>query len=218
MAYTDEIQVELILQRELTTREKASLSIIVPTIEKWLDKRLNSTFNEAVETTRYYDGGGSVINIDPCTAISSIASIDDSGTDSYTYTVGTEYIAEPQNETVKTEIRRRNGSFPYGIQRIAVTAIFSEYDEGVPADIRMIATKLAASLLMAGKLTSQGGVKSESLEGHSITYETATTSLEGIAETDPTVKSLLAQRKELYVDDYNNRPQNDYDDDGGLLI
>jgi hypothetical protein len=223
MAYTTASLVENFLQRSLTQNEKASLAVIIPAIKIWLDKRLNSTFDLATSSTRYYDGGVMNLDIDPCTAISAVESINDDGADSYSYTTGTEYIAEPQNETVKRELRKRLSPFPRGVQRVAVTALFSEYDDGVPADIQIAATRLAAGIINSGKRENTGNVASESLEGHSITYVhpsglSSGQSLDGLAESDPTVAAILAARGELLVDNYEPRVSPDYDDDGGLMI
>lgn len=219
MAYTDVTQVSNFLRRDLSDYEKAELSNVIAAVKQWLDKTLNSTFDKVtVATTRYYDGGTQYLDIDPCTTITKVESIGDDGASSYEYTAGTEYIAEPQNETVKRELRKRLARFPHGLHRIAVTALFTEYDGGVPADIQIAATRLVAGFFNAGKIASVGGnVASESLEGHSITYNTQVNSFEAIAMNDPTVASILETRKELYVDTYEPGRSVEYDD-GGLLI
>lgn len=222
MAYTDSSQVSNFLQRALTAYETAELTNIIAAIKIWLDKRLNSTFDQVSETTRYYDGGARNLDIDPCTAISQVSAINDDGSGSYIYTDTYEIVTEPQNETVKREIRKRLAAFPRGVHRIAVSAKFSEYDGGVPADIQIAATRLAAGVINAGRIAGLGGnVASESLEGHSITYNIRGTDFEGISENDPTVKSILEAREELYVDNYDRRNEFGYteaDDSGGLML
>lgn len=230
MAYTDATQVSNFLQRSLTSYETSELPNIIAAIKIWLDKKLNSTFDQVGATTRYYDGGVRNLDIDPCTDITSVQSIGDNGGESYEYTEGTEYVAEPQNETVKRELRKRLHPFPYGLHRIAVTAKFSEYDGAVPADIQIAATRLSAGVInsgiTAGTSTTggSGAISRESLEGHSIEYDTSTTgksgSLEGLAQEDPTVASILASRMELLTDNYDPRNEIGYDDDdyGGLLL
>jgi hypothetical protein len=218
MSYTSTSQVSNFLQRVLNAYEDAELAIIVAAVQVWIDKRLNSTFDQVAESTRYYDGGGRSLDIDPCTDITEVKTINDDSSSSYTYTVGTEYISEPQNETVKRELRKRLTPFPRGIQRVAVTAKFSEYDGGVPADIQILATRLVAGIINSGKSVASGNVSSESLEGHSISFNTDLTKLDGLAENDPTVKSILESRKEFYVDNYDRSERSSYEDDGGLMI
>lgn len=214
MAYTDSTKVSNFLQRALNAYETAEIASLIAAVQIWIDKKLNSTFDQANPSTRYYDGGVKNLDIDPCTAITAVSALNDDGTDSYDYdqTITPQVIFEPQNETVKREIRKRIGKFPSGIHRIAVTATFSEYDGGVPADIALLATTLIAGVISAGKQAAQGNIASESLEGHSISYNTNPAFIEGIAENDPTVKSILASRAELYVDNSGD----DCDDDLSL--
>lgn len=228
MAYTDATQVSNFLGRALTAYETAELANIIAAIKIWLDKRLNSTFDSASPSVRYYDGGVRNLDIDPCTAITQVETINDDGTDSNAYTTITDYVAEPQNETVKREIRKRHSRFPRGVHRIAVSATFSEYDGAVPADIQIAATRLAAGVINAGKTAgaSSSGVKSESLEGHSIAYMTAqdisvASDFDSLSSNDPTVASIIASRQELYVDNYERRNEFGYDDgdgDGDILL
>lgn len=220
--YTSATQVSNFLQRDLTDYETAELPVLVAAIKTWLDKRLSSTFDKVEPTTRTYDGGVRNVDIDPCTEISQIEAINDDGTGSYVYTDPYEIMVEPQNETVKREIRKRLAAFPRGVARLSVTAKFSEYDEnagGVPADIQVVATRLAAGIINQGKYQGKGGATlQESLEGHEIRYQVGTSQILGLVEDDPTVKSILAEREDLFIDNYDRRNElgND-DDEGGLL-
>jgi hypothetical protein len=203
MSYTNSTLITNFLQRSLNANETAYLATLLPAIDKWIDRVLNSTFASVNATTRYYDGGVRNLDIDPCTVISAVKSLNSDGTTSYDYDLITtpDVVYEPVNETVKREIRKRNGCFPRGVQNIAVTAKFSEYDGAVPEDIQIIATQLAAGVLNQGRNASSGGnVQSESLEGHSITYSTSDDMLEGIGMANPTIAGLLSARREVYVD------------------
>jgi hypothetical protein len=200
MAYTDVSKIENLLQRTLTTHEQASLTFVLPAIKQWIDNKTGSTFDETAESTRYYDGGSSSIDLDPCTEITAVKTLNNDNTDSQEYTLYDEYVVEPQNSNVKTEIVRRHGCFTRGLRRVAVTAKFSEYDAGVPFDIQNIATRLAASVIRGSKNDlGSGGLKSESLEGHSVTYATSSDEINSIAEGDPFIKSALSQRAEILV-------------------
>lgn len=220
MAYTDTTKLSNFLGRALTAYETAEAASIISAVQIWIDKYLNSTFDVATPSVRYFDGGVRNLDIDPCTAITQVEAINDDGTDSYIYTSTYEYVAEPQNETVKRELRKRLSAFPRGVHRIAVSATFSEYDSGVPADITIVATRLVAGIINAGKFQGQGGnVLQEALEGHEIRYQMNTSSILGLVKDDPTVSAILEQRKELYVDNYDRR--NEFgaaDDSGGLMI
>lgn len=202
MAYTTQTLIENYLQRTMTANEIGFLAILIPAVKLWIDRKLNTTFDSASASTRYYDGGVKNLDIDPCYDITEIKAINDDNSDSYLYDLTTtpEVVFEPVNETIKREARKRNGKFPSGIKRIALTAKFSEYDGGVPADIQSAATILAAEVLNQGKIASSGGnVASESLEGHSINYDTSASAMDGLANNNPNIQSILDSRRELFV-------------------
>lgn len=204
MAYTTATLIGNYLQRTLTANESSYLAILIPAIKIWIDKKLGTTFDTAVASTRYYDGGVTNLDIDPCNTITAVSALNSDGTIGYAYDLVTtpEVVYEPVNETVKREIRKRYGQFPRGKQNIAVTAVFSEYDATnsvVPEDIQNLATIMASEVLNQGNLGSSGAVASESVEGHSITYDTSSGALDGISDSNPSVASILANRRELFV-------------------
>lgn len=201
--YTNAKLISNYLQRDLGDNELGFLAILLPTIDLWIDRRIGSTFTDledADPTVRYYDGGGSILDIDPCVDITGVMSVNTDLTDSYDYTLNTEYIAEPQNETIKRYLVKRDGQWPSGTNNIKVTATFSEFQDDVPADIKLVATILAAETINQGKIASNGGnIASESLEGHSVTYDTSGSAMDGIAASNPNVKSILDQRNDILL-------------------
>lgn len=200
MAYTDTTKISNYLQRSLSAYETTFLSTLIPAIKKWIDLYTSSTFDQVAATTRYYNGSETFIDIEPCTDIEEVWALNDDLTQSYEYTENTEYIAEPLNQNVKRWINKRDGCFPKGIARLSVKAKFSEYDGAVPEDIETLATIIAAGVINQGKNASSGGnVASESLEGHSITYDTSDNALEGIALDNPSSKAILLMRKQLLL-------------------
>lgn len=198
--YTSRILVENYLQRELTENEVAMLVVIIPAVEKWIDRKLNSTFGVATSSTRYYDGSESMIDIDPVTNVTAISSHDTYGNAVYDYPTN-EYVLEPRNEAVKREIRLHGSRrWPKGTGNIGVTGTFTEYDGGVPQDIVVVATQLAGGVLNSGNTIGSGeAVASESLEGHSITYNTSSSSIDAIAANDPVLQGILDSRKEIMI-------------------
>lgn len=203
MAYTTSTLITNYLQRTLNANETAYLAILIPAIKVWLDRKLNTNFDNTTATTRYFDGGKKNLDIDPCNTITSVKSLNNDGSTSYDYDllVTPDVLYEPRNETIKREIRKREGRFPAGIQNISVTALYTEYDGGVPTDIQTVATMMGAEVLNQGKIASSGGnIASESLEGHSISYDTSASAMDGIANNNPNVQSILELRRELYVD------------------
>lgn len=204
MEYTNALMISNYLQRDLTTNEQAYLPILTKTVRKFIDSKLNSSFREVAATTRYFDGGEGSIDIDPVQDVTEVKTItlDSTLSDDYIYTASDEYRLEPLNEDVKRELRKNLGCFPAGSGNIAITGKFTEFDadEGVPSDIQHIATVLAGSVINQGKNASSGGnVASESLEGHSVTYDTSNNSLEGMVTDNPGISGLLEARRELYL-------------------
>lgn len=224
MAYTDTTQVSNFLNRALNAYETSEIANIIAAVKIWIDQRLDSTFDVEAPSIRYYDGGVRNLDIDPCNTVTQVEAINDDGSDSYVYSQPYEIVLEPQNESIKREIRKRLAAFPRGVHRIAVSAIFSEYDAatgGVPADIQVVATRLVAGIINQGKYLGQGGnVLQEALEGHEIRYMINSANILGLAQDDPTVAAILQQRDTLYVDNYERRNEMGYSegDDGGLMI
>lgn len=196
--YTTPALIAAYLKRELSNNEELTLVTLIPAVKIWLDAKLGSTFDSASATTRYFDvepGCGRSLSIDPCTTITAVLLLDNDGNTDTTYTTLTDYVAEPINETVKRELVKRGGHWQPGQRRIAVTAIFSEFSDGVPYDIELAATSVAASLLASS--AQQSNVQSESLEGHNITYTNDT--IDKVGMQDPMVQSLLDQRREILL-------------------
>lgn len=199
MHYTDTALIEAYVKRALTIEEVASLTgAIIPAVDRWIDNKCDTTFKKVESTTRTYDGGERSLDIEPCTEITKVEALDYTGASSYEYTGPDEYQGYPLNETVKNELVRRHSCWPGGDARIAVTAKFSSYDDGVPEDIIHVATVICSDLT---KLTdyNSSNVKSESLEGHSVTYTDLSMSIDKLASGNPLVKSILEQHTELLL-------------------
>lgn len=213
--YTNQTNISQFLGRALTANEIAALAFILPAIDKWIDRMLESTFSDVPAATHYYDGGSTSIDTRPVQSVTQVKSVNDDGSDSYLYTENTEYVLEPVNSTIKNEVRHRGRRvrFPRGARRIAVTGRFTEYDytaNAVPADIVMAATQLAGGALDAGKQTGNGGnIQKEELEGHAITYDTSIAAFEVMSASNPLLQGMLAARRELFL--YSDDDDEDYD-------
>lgn len=200
MGYTNRSLVEAQLKRTMTDNEMALFTVADTAIKLWIDTKLGSAFDEVSASSRYYDGGVESLDIDPCTAITEVMAVNDDGSDSYEYTANDEYVAEPLNETVKRELRKRVGCFPSGKRRIKLTAKFSEYVDDIPEDIQIVATRIAVAMLNTLNFDSGGGVVGkESIEGHTLEFVSAQASIDKLAAKDPIVMMTINQRKEVLV-------------------
>lgn len=202
--YTNATLIAAYLQRELTDDEVAWLNVVIPTIQLWIDRKLNSHFGEVDAETRYFSSDGESIDVTPVQSITAFSALYDDNTVAYAYTATTEYLTEPVNSVVKNEIRGRStNTFSKKLQRYAVTGKFTEFDyenNKVPDDIQAVATRIAGGLLVAGKATGAGGViQSESLEGHSVSYDNTQDNIETIADSDPVLQGILGARREVFV-------------------
>lgn len=200
MAYTDASSIQGYLQRSLTADETSMLTWLIPAISKWVDSYLGTSFDEAQPGTREYDGtGGRILDIDPCTAITSVVSVNEDFDTDYTYDAD-DYVAQPQNDNVKDQLVKRHGRWPLGIANIAVTAKFSSYDGSVPEDIKMAVTRIAAGIIQGTwNDDSSAGIKRESIEGHTIEYATSSDTIADIALGDPWIKSVLDARRGILL-------------------
>jgi len=214
--YTNTTLIASQLQRVLTTEEETLLTTLIPAVDTWIDRTLNTTFIEQESATdRYFDGNGPLIDIDSCTDVTAVESVDWENDNVATYTTGTDYLLEPVNSNVKTAIRfRGRGRFPYSLNasimpvadfttgRLKITAKFSEYDDGVPEDIQIMATRICSGLIgeSYSNQANDSNLKSESIEGYSVTFGESVNSDAGqLAMNDPIVKGILESRRELLI-------------------
>lgn len=216
--YTNATNVSQFLNRSLSANEIAALNnVILNAVDKWIDRKLESTFADVPASTRYFDGGAHSIDIDPVQSITAIKSLNNDGSDSYSYTENTEIVFEPVNDTIKRELvyRGRGRRFPRGSRRMAVTGRFTEYDytaNAVPYDIVMAATRLAAGIMNAGRMAGLGeNLQEESLEGHMIRYNITQNGINTLADTDPILQGMIGERRQLYIFSDDDQGDDDYD-------
>jgi len=166
MSYTNQANVEAFLKRSLTNDELTMLPMIFEAVDQYINDQVGGSFGEVSATTRYYDGGTRIIEIDTCTELTKVASVSRDETELTEYTLDEAYEQRPRNETYKTWIEKRDSAFPKGVANIAITAKFTE-NLVCPEDIIYIATYLTGQLY--GKSIT-GNLKSESIEGYSRTF------------------------------------------------
>jgi hypothetical protein len=173
MALITEIDIENKLGRELTSDEVLHFTIVNDALQAEIERMIGSGIEEATATTRYYDGGVQHLAIDPCTDVTAVAYVDD---DQVVYNTldTTDYVLDPVNSTMKTQVRHRVVT-PIGISNVAVTAKFSIYGD----DKVLAIVKNAIITAIVGELqnTFNSNVKRESIEGYSVEYATDTVNI-----------------------------------------
>lgn len=161
--YTDQSTIEGILGRSLTSSEESVLSLLLTLADNFINDQLGGSFGTVAESTRYYDGGQRILDIDAVNTITKVALVYTDETDNYEYDTDEELEARPRNETTKTYLHSRIGKFPRGVANIAVTGKFT-LGASVPDDIKYLAGYLIAKIFQN---TKSGNVKKESIEGYS---------------------------------------------------
>ena len=167
MALVSQSDLEKRLGRQLTTDEAQSFAVINNTIQQYVERKIGSSVESVSPSTRYYDGGVQNLEIDPCTELTTVAYVDDEFNVESTL-LASDFTKEPVNRTVKTMIRRNYARFNYGMNNVAVTAKFSIYDDAGTRDI----VKNAILDMLTSVIDNKEGVKSESIEGYSVNFET----------------------------------------------
>lgn len=184
MALISTADLEAKLGRPLTTGEQQGFNQANAAIQSYVEKVIGSSVESVNPTTRYYDGGVQHLSIDPCTSISAVKYVDNSLAIEYTFT-STDYTQEPINRTCKTMLRNRPGKFTAGMNNIAVTAKFSIYEDSTILPI----VKDAILESLVSELSNGDNIKSESIEGYSVTYvnEQTKADLDGLTYLFPEV-------------------------------
>lgn len=170
MALIKQGDVETKLGRDLTQSEQHAFATINNALQTHVEHIIGSAVTSANETTRYYDGGLKHIAIDPCTAVSAVKYVDADNV--VLQTVDTSYYTtEPVNRTLKRLLRHRTGRFQAGANNIAVTAVFSIYDDSDTLNV----VKHALLESLVSELDNSDNIKRESIEGYSIEYASSVT-------------------------------------------
>lgn len=189
MAYADKTSVEGVLGRSLTSTEEAALPLLLSAVDGYINSQTGRTFGAAAESTRYYDAEDSrMLDVDPFV----ISEVDGEDTVARAFEVfyvdadenklrdvdASDFEARPRNETVKTYLQKRNGTWgsgcPANVANVAVKAFFG--GGAVPDDIKYAASYLAAQGIGS---TQSLSLKSESIEGYSRTFADASKSEQG---------------------------------------
>lgn len=165
MALISQSDLEARLQRNLTSEEQSSFSVMNSALQTHVERMIGSSVETASETSKYYDGGVEHLDINPCTSISAVKEVDDDFNDIQDFQ-SDEFIKEPYNRTVKTYLRYRGGRFPLGERNIRVDAKFSIAEETEIRDV----VKDAILDALAAEISNNDNIRSETIEGYKVEY------------------------------------------------
>lgn len=197
-AYTDQAQIEKVIQRSLTADEAEILDIIIEAVSAaineytgrlWFD--IDTDAEDYESSVKLYDGNGQrELFIDDFTTLDSVAIVDLTGTVVQTLD-DTYYKAYPLNKPWKNSIYWSAGIFSRGHANVQVTALF--YTGALPAEVQLVAATLAGAAFTQAK--DSGDFKKESIEGYS--YERMTSA--DITQKEKLVISSLDKWRKIYV-------------------
>lgn len=165
MALISQSDLEAKLGRSLTGDEVNVFNVLNPATQAIVEELLNVSVESVSESSRYYDGGLHLLNIDLCTNITSVQIVDN---DQVVWdTIDTsDWVAEPFNKTLKQALKHRGGRFPRGIRNVLVKAKFSIWED---VNARNIVKNALLDMLVQG-IDNKSGIKKESIEGYSVEY------------------------------------------------
>lgn len=171
MPYITKGDIQNYMLQDIDTSFDSWIATVIEMVETYIDGYCGTSFNASGSSDYYYDGSGTdVLIIDPIQTISGLTIYDSQGNQEMTLTENVDYWLYPLNEDVKTIIKLaagKLGHFPERTRVVKVTVVGGYAD--VPADIKLVALKLAAKILEKG--LKGGQVSSESLGEYSVNYE-----------------------------------------------
>lgn len=189
MGYTTQALIEAYRGTPLTAEEGFTSKMVIDAVTEWIDHECGQSFQPSPPgTTRYFDGGGAFLFIDPLLDLESIEHIDQYGTVLQGY--GAEwYLPYPLNGKTITRIKKRYGCWPGSSGSIAVTGKWGVVG-GTPPDVQLAATILACDWF---NLDIQSNALSrESIEGYERWFRDT-------AEGNPRVASILQSHRRILL-------------------
>jgi len=192
MAYTTEENIENYLLTTIDSTFSTQIDTWIDMAEKWIDNYTDRTF-EASTATKKFDGNGKhYLMVDDLISITSFWQVEnDSTADANTDTLATTdyylYRNDDPNKTPYNKILLNpKGDFQvfrWGKQNIWINGSWG-YSSTVPDDIKMVATKLVASIVKQGK---DENIRSYTEGDLSVSYG----SFQSVLNSDLSVKQIL---------------------------
>ncbi len=169
MSYATQEQVEAYLSRTLTESETITFPTISAYVDGQIDEWLNGSYADVSVTSKYYDGGSKILQIDAVTDVTAIAHVDSAGETITDYDLDLDVTFGPVNDRAKRYVERPRLGFPFGVANIKITGEFHLGDEAeLPDSLVYLATYMSARLLSPSMVSF---LNSESIEGYSRSFK-----------------------------------------------
>lgn len=175
MAYTTQAKIENLYKITISGGGVSAIADIIAAVKIFIDRYCGKTF-EAVSETRYYDGNGKAMMIvDAFIGSPTVSVLKSDGTVDQLLTEGkaNDYITGPYNFTEKNQIILTGWGwyrhFPKRLQALKIVGNFGG-STNVPADIQLVATKLAGSIFNSNAAGGTGALTSIQLGDYKASY------------------------------------------------
>ena len=165
MALISQSDLEAKLGRTLTANEVTIFAIVNPANQAYVEKLIGSSVESDTASTRYYDGGVRHLKVDPCTDVTAVKYYDEDQTVIETIDAS-DYVLDPINHTLKTQVTARFGRFYRAFSNVGVTAKFSIYGDTDTLNV-VISVLLDA---LESDINDSDNILKENIEGYSVEF------------------------------------------------
>jgi len=192
MSYTTKQQVENYLQIDISTDLDTQVASWITMAEQYIDNFTDRHFEEVSAIRKFEGNGEDEMWVDDLLGVTLIFMVENDATsDASTIALATtDYHLKQGDDANKTPYNKiqlnENGDYDYfreGQLNIWIEGTWG-YSSVVPDDIKMIATKLVASIVKTGK---DGNVKSFTEHDYSVTY----LEFQKVLDSDISLKTTL---------------------------
>lgn len=195
--YTTKQDIENYLLTTIDASFESQVESWISMAQKYIENYTDRIFEKSSGTKKYDGNGRNKLFVYDLLSVDSVKFVSTNGTEmelaDTDYVLDNFHDSDPEKLPFNQITINPYGSFrlfPDGMRNIHIEGDWG-FSEEVPGDIRMVATKLVASIIKAGK---DGNVKSFTQADYSVTYDT----FANILNSDLSVKGIL---------DFYKRPQ-----------
>ena len=175
--YTNRTAVQNYLLVNIDTSFDTQIDEWCIAVSNWIDTYCNrDSFEQEAATSKLYDGNGlDTLYVNDLLSVTKIEILDEDGSVDFTFDSTTMYYLYPANKTPKTSIVINSSNAPIGVflkgkQNVKITGVFG-YATTVPNEIKLVATRLVASIIQEKNLDATAEITSEKLGEYSINFQ-----------------------------------------------
>jgi hypothetical protein len=201
MAYCTKTDVENYLQVGIDSSLDDQITAWIASVTAWINRYTGRNFEASTQIKKYDGKGRNYLYVDDLLSLSAVWFVsNDATSDAGSLSIPTTdfhlYQDDDPNKTPYNKLSLRplvsRSEFPYGHQNVWVHGSFG-YAAAVPADIKLVAAKLVASIVNVGKNDQVGQYTEGDLSVSYVTFDK-------LINQDVGVKEVLNWYKEGAID------------------